>query len=66
MTQTAADLQQIAPEAAVFHVRITRRNGVRALIADCRFDSRESAERYVAKYVPTFQQPEIVQTASRS
>lgn len=46
--------------ATKYKIRITRRNGVRAMVPDCQFDSRESAERYSDKYVPTFQRPEIV------
>jgi hypothetical protein len=46
--------------ATKYKIRITRRNGVRALVPDCQFDSRQSAERYSDKYIPTFQRPEIV------
>jgi len=45
---------------AKFKIRITRRNGVRAMVPDCQFSSRESAEAYSEKYIPTFQRPEIV------
>lgn len=43
-----------------FRIRITRRNGVRALVPDCSFLLRECAEQYAAKYIPKYQKAEIV------
>lgn len=46
--------------ATAFRIRITRRNGVKALLPDCAFLLRESAEQYIRKYVPACQRPEVV------
>lgn len=48
--------------AEVYKIRITRRNGVEAWYPDGNWSTQESAEAYMRRYVPSYQQPRVSKT----